>query len=316
MKVSSLFGAVLAINGASAHYFFDVVTYKGSTTPAFRYIRDFTRATRYNPIKFSSNPAADIRDGSFADGPDIRCNQGAFSKAGNTQVLTVNAGDELKVTLGVGATMGHPGPSLVYMSRAPTGNVKAYDGSGDWFKIYQDGVCSQSGDFTGNAWCSYNKNFITAKIPKDVPNGEYLVRFEHIGIHRSHVNQPEHYVSCVQVKVQGGGTGSPGPMVKFPGAYKASDPYANISIYNGHRAFTFPGPAVYSGGGSSGGGGGGNTGGGNTGGGNTGGGNTGGGSGGACAALYGQCGGEGWAGPKCCASGSCKASNQYYSQCQ
>ncbi|TPX15848.1 uncharacterized protein E0L32_000182 [Thyridium curvatum] len=65
-------------------------------------------------------------------------------------------------------------------------------------------------------------------------------------------------------------------------------------------------------GGSSGGGG--NNGGGNNGGGNNGGGNTGG--GGSCAAQWGQCGGQGWNGPTCCQSGStCKASNQWYSQC-
>jgi len=57
-------------------------------------------------------------------------------------------------------------------------------------------------------------------------------------------------------------------------------------------------------------GGSGDTGGGSTGG-NTGG-NTGGGS---CAAMYGQCGGQGWSGATCCASGTCKASNQWYSQC-
>jgi endo-1,4-beta-xylanase len=34
-----------------------------------------------------------------------------------------------------------------------------------------------------------------------------------------------------------------------------------------------------------------------------------------CSALWGQCGGEGWQGPKCCSSGTCKASNQWYSQC-
>ncbi|TFL03102.1 Alpha/Beta hydrolase protein [Pterulicium gracile] len=37
--------------------------------------------------------------------------------------------------------------------------------------------------------------------------------------------------------------------------------------------------------------------------------------GGTCAALYGQCGGSGWAGPTCCTSGTCKSSNQWYSQC-
>ena len=35
-----------------------------------------------------------------------------------------------------------------------------------------------------------------------------------------------------------------------------------------------------------------------------------------CAAKWGQCGGQGWAGATCCASGStCQVSNQYYSQC-
>jgi len=38
-------------------------------------------------------------------------------------------------------------------------------------------------------------------------------------------------------------------------------------------------------------------------------------TGGTCAALWGQCGGSGWTGPKCCQSGSCKASNEWYSQC-
>ncbi|KAK6543073.1 hypothetical protein TWF694_006997 [Orbilia ellipsospora] len=34
-----------------------------------------------------------------------------------------------------------------------------------------------------------------------------------------------------------------------------------------------------------------------------------------CGALYSQCGGVGWTGATCCASGTCKALNPYYSQC-
>ncbi|KAL5348599.1 hypothetical protein ACLOAV_006016 [Pseudogymnoascus australis] len=37
--------------------------------------------------------------------------------------------------------------------------------------------------------------------------------------------------------------------------------------------------------------------------------------GGGCSALYGQCGGNGYTGPKSCCSGSCKVSNEWYSQC-
>ncbi|GKT43546.1 putative endo-beta-1,4-glucanase D [Colletotrichum spaethianum] len=327
MKVSVfVLGAVAQV--ASAHYFFDATVVNGVASSSFKYIRDFTRPTKYNPIKFSSNPAADIRDNSHVDGPDIRCNQGAFSAAGRTEVLTVSAGSEVKVQLGVGAKMQHPareqdlmlatdiGPSLVYLSRAPGDNVKAYDGSGDWFKIYQDGVCNTAADFTKNAWCSYDKNFIAATIPKNTPSGEYLFRAEHIGIHRSHVNQPEHYVSCVQIKVVNGGTGTPGPMVKFPGAYKDTDAYAKFSIYGGQKAFPFPGPAVWSGAAGS--------------------------SsssaaaaevpaaaapattpattpaaaaGSKCSSFYGQCGGKGFTGSTCCSRGSCKVVNEWYSQC-
>lgn len=34
-----------------------------------------------------------------------------------------------------------------------------------------------------------------------------------------------------------------------------------------------------------------------------------------CSALWGQCGGTGWNGPTCCQQGTCKSSNQWYSQC-
>ncbi|KAK4113261.1 carbohydrate-binding module family 1 protein [Canariomyces notabilis] len=42
---------------------------------------------------------------------------------------------------------------------------------------------------------------------------------------------------------------------------------------------------------------------------------TGGTGGGNCAALWGQCGGMNWQGPTCCSQGTCKAANQWYSQC-
>lgn len=195
MKVSALALTAIA-QVASAHYFFNAAIINSVTQANDKYVRQSTRATKYNPIKFSSNPAADIRDQSTADGPDIVCNQGAFSSAGRTDVLTVNAGEEVRLKLAVGAKMEHPGPGLVYMSKAP-GSVKEYSGiNGDWFKIFEEGVCT-GGDFTRDAWCTWGRDWIAAKVPKDTPNGEYLMRFEHIGVHRSHVNQPEHYVSCM-----------------------------------------------------------------------------------------------------------------------
>jgi len=247
MKFSIALGALAQV--ASAHYFFDTTIVAGVTSRSNEYIRASTRAVAYNPIKFSSNPPADIRDNSMFDKGDGICNQGAFKNAGKTKVLTIAAGQELTVKLGVNAKMEHPGPGLAYMSRAPNDNVVAYDGTGDWFKIYQEGVCTK-GDFTKDAWCTWGRNTLTAKIPAGTPSGEYLVRFEHIGVHRSHVNQPEHFVSCVQVKVTNGGNGVPGPLVKFPAAYSAKDPYANFNVYGGAKEFPFPGPKVWDGAGS------------------------------------------------------------------
>ncbi|KAK1480170.1 hypothetical protein CCUS01_00727 [Colletotrichum cuscutae] len=125
-------------------------------------------------------------------------------------------------------TVVQDGPALYYMLKAPDGSVKDYDGLGDWFKIGETGVCTQSGDFTKDAWCTWDKSTLTATIPKDTPLGEYLLRFEHIG----------------------GGNGIPGFLVKFPGGYKYNNPYVSFSLYNGYKAFPMPGPAVWSGGSS------------------------------------------------------------------
>ncbi|KAM0247150.1 hypothetical protein ACHAP5_004229 [Fusarium lateritium] len=236
MKFSALALAALS-QVASAHYFFETSALNGAESKPFQYIRDFTRPTKYNPIKFSSNPPTDIRDNSFVDGEDIICNQGGSKSGANTEVLEVKGGDVITFKLGVGGKMGHPGPTLAYMSDAG-GDVKSYDGSGDWFKIMEE----------GDAWCNYDAATADVKIPQGTPNGEYLLRVEHIGVHRSHVNQPEHYVSCAQVKVTGGSAGKvDAEMTKFPGAYKETDEYANFSIYNGAKDFPMPGPKVWSG---------------------------------------------------------------------
>jgi hypothetical protein len=110
MKISVVATALAIAHGASAHYFFENVLINGNAQSSMRYIRRFTRATWYNPIKFSSNPAADIRDSSYIDvGADSRCNQGAANNAGSTEVLTINAGSELRVRLNGAGNFQHPG---------------------------------------------------------------------------------------------------------------------------------------------------------------------------------------------------------------
>lgn len=56
------------------------------------------------------------------------------------------------------------------------------------------------------------------------------------------------YLSCAQIKVQNGGSGSPSPLVSFPGAYKASDAGILVNIYYPiPQDYKPPGPAVWRG---------------------------------------------------------------------
>jgi Auxiliary Activity family 9 (formerly GH61) len=69
-------------------------------------------------------------------------------------------------------------------------------------------------------------------IPAAVPSGNYLIRFEHIGLHvASTVNGAQFYISCAQISITGGGNGTPSPLVAFPGAYSPTDPGLLIDIY-------------------------------------------------------------------------------------
>lgn len=157
-------------------------------------------------------------------------------------------------------------------------------------------------------WCTWDLSTVNFKIPNDTPPGQYLVRVEHIAIHGAQSGDAEFYYECAQIEVGGNGGGRPGPMVKIPGLYDSNDPALRFFIY-GARSYPYTNVgkhSVWTGG--------------NVGGGSnpptsqptnppTGGGGSG------TAALWAQCGGEGYSGPTRCASGSCKVSNQWYSQC-
>ncbi|KAH7304765.1 glycoside hydrolase, partial [Stachybotrys elegans] len=225
---------------ASAHYTFDVLIVDGQETRANQYIRQNTRAEKYMPTKFKNS-----FDGVTPLTNDFRCNLGAGT-AGRTEVIEVAPGTKLGAKLAFGATMRHPGPALVYMSRAPGDDVRSYDGSGDWFKIFQEGICRDT-DVTTDAWCTWDRNSVDATIPEGTPAGEYLVRFEHVGLHGAHDGQAEFYYSCAQIRVTGNGSGTPGPMVKFPGAYGVQDESWNFSVWGNNHNFPFPQPAVWEG---------------------------------------------------------------------
>jgi cellulase len=88
----------------------------------------------------------------------------------------------------------------------------------------------------------------SATIPASIPSGDYLLRSEIIALHSAgSPGGAQFYMGCAQISVNGGGSANP-PTVKFPGAYKSSDPGVTINIYYPVPTnYVIPGPPVFTG---------------------------------------------------------------------
>ena len=226
--------SVLAISAlADAHYIFGLLVVNNKQIGTqYEYFRKNTN---------SNNPGlADI-----ITSPDLRCNKGA-KPGGGTKTYEVKPGDLVGAKVFNANYMAHPGPAFVYMSKAPD-SVATYDGSGDWFKVYETGLCGKNPG-TDTDWCMWNKDRVNFTVPAHVPPGEYLVRFEHIGLHEAFKNRPQFYIGCAQLKISGPGGGTPGPLVKFPGAYNTTEPGIHYDKWASKPApYVMPGPPVWDG---------------------------------------------------------------------
>jgi hypothetical protein len=174
-------------------------------------------------ITLPTGPVTDVSSSA------IRCYE--LAPGTPSQTYTVNAGDSVGFT--AVSSISHPGPLQFYMAKVPSGKTAAtFDGSG--------------GQMT---FASNGKTSVSIPVPKSLPSGEYLLRVEHIGLHSAGSSGgAQFYISCAQIKVENGGSGTPGPLVAFPGAYKATDPGVLINIYYPvPTSYTPPGPAVWSG---------------------------------------------------------------------
>ncbi|EPS44424.1 hypothetical protein H072_1624 [Dactylellina haptotyla CBS 200.50] len=203
----------------------------------------------------SNNP---VTDPSLTN---IRCNVGGTSgisskcsvKAGDTVTIEMHQqiGDRGCTAEGIGGA--HWGPVLAYMSKVDDASTS--DGSGGWFKIYQDTWSKYpTGDGSADWWGTKDLNFCCGKlsfgIPTNIPSGDYLLRAEAIALHAAQALAPngaQFYMSCYQLTVTGG-TGSVPPTVSFPGAYSAGDPGIHINIYQSLSTYVAPGPTVMAGG--------------------------------------------------------------------
>jgi cellulase len=75
--------------------------------------------------------------------------------------------------------------------------------------------------------------------------GNYLIRGELLALHEAYrENGVQPYVDCAELTITGSGNAKPST-VKFPGAYKPTDPGILINIYNPITNYVIPGPAVH-----------------------------------------------------------------------
>ncbi|KAK7518579.1 glycoside hydrolase family 61 protein [Phyllosticta citriasiana] len=196
-------------------------------------------------LPVSNSPVQDVTSN------DMRCNAGTSAvestcsvTAGDTLTVEMHQqdGDRSCSTDAIGGN--HYGPVLIYMSKVD--DATTADGSGDWFKVAQDtynGTTEGWGTEILNANCGKR----TFTVPSTLAAGDYLVRSEAIALHSAgSEGGAQFYMSCYQVKVTGGGSATP-TGVKFPGAYKASDPGILINIYSTPLTYTAPGPDIWSG---------------------------------------------------------------------
>ncbi|KAK1778316.1 glycosyl hydrolase family 61-domain-containing protein [Copromyces sp. CBS 386.78] len=302
MKTGAILTALVA--SASAHTIFQKVSVNGADQGQLKGIR----------APPNNNPIQNVQSS------DMACNVASIK---DSNVLTVPAGARVGHWWGheFGGASGpndadnpiaasHKGPVIVYLAKVDNAATTGTSGL-KWFKVAEAGLSGGKWAvddlIANNGWAYFN-------MPTCIAPGQYLMRAEIIALHNAGSSQgAQFYIGCAQINVTGGGSTSPSSTVSFPGAYSASDPGILINIYgsggktdNGGKAYQIPGPALFtcSGGSTpqpttsastpqptSG---------------------TGSGTG---AALYGQCGGKGWTGPTTCASGTCKVSNEYYSQC-
>lgn len=204
MRITTILLALAAaVPQVLAHYNFERLIVNGKVTEPYEY-------TRALPQTVGNGPFYDVTH------KDIRCNNGSFASASKTKTMSVKAGDRLGFT--IRDVLGHPGPLFAYMSKSTATDVSKYEGDGDWFKIYEMGVKTYANYSVAMTWLSDGWKNFTFIIPKDIENGEYLLRAEHIAVHSAGEGEgAQFYIGCAQIDVTGGTGKKPSPVGKFPG---------------------------------------------------------------------------------------------------
>jgi hypothetical protein len=215
--------AALLFHLTSAHYVFSRLIVNGTVSQDFQYVRDVTgNAGTRESMWLKAFPIYG------PENPNVTCGRGAFPvfNAATIETATIPAGSEVGFMVSLPLFpddpiqyIYHEGPGQIFLSKLPEGvdNLNDYDGSGDFFKI------GYAGPVDSTTWVLNDKLAMNATIPKSTPPGKYLLRIEQF-LPTVQRGQSQWFVNCAHVEIVGSGGGTPGPMVRFPNAYKDDDP--------------------------------------------------------------------------------------------
>ncbi|KAF6827830.1 fungal cellulose binding domain-containing protein [Colletotrichum musicola] len=222
MKFLTLAAALsVVVSSVHGHYIFQQLTVGSQKFGVFEHIR---KNSNFN------SPVTDLASN------DLRCNEGGGSGA-QTTVTQVRPGDAFSFTLDTAVY--HQGPISLFLSKAPS-HVQDYDGAGKWAKIKDFGPTFSNSQATWPMRQTYEHKF-----PSCLPNGEYLLRIQSLGIHNPWpAGVPQFYISCAQINITGSSApaSSFAPSLSIPGTFKQTDPGYTINIYQpGLTSYEVPG---------------------------------------------------------------------------
>ncbi|KAI1244259.1 hypothetical protein MGN70_014129 [Eutypa lata] len=156
----------------------------------------------------------------------------------------------------------HKGPCAIYAKQLDSSSSSSSDAGSaagpGWFKLWDEGY-----DEAAGLWCTEkliaDDGLLSFRIPAALPPGNWLFRPELLALQNANQGDPQFYVGCAQVFVEGAKAEEGGDettaaavmpsskSVSIPGHVSADDPGLNFNIYSNKPAFPYPipGPPVF-----------------------------------------------------------------------
>ncbi|KAG8955027.1 hypothetical protein FRC03_011312 [Tulasnella sp. 419] len=229
----------------SAHGFVRSVTLDGKT---YEGGKPFTEGGSRTPK--ARNPIWTIRNngpavpaaGKMAKSDALACGREAIPAV---FTAPVTAGSQ--VTINWGKWPHNSGPIITYLGACNGDCSQADPTKINFFKIHEQSFASGTTKWVQDTVLKAGKPY-TITLPKNIPNGNFLMRHEIIALHLApKLDGAEFYPTCIQLNVKGGTGSVPSSTVRFPGGYKNTDAGIRFNVFNGNKnlqKYKIPGPPI------------------------------------------------------------------------